>query len=114
MAIDFDDISDSLRVVSVTGRMDIPGTEEISLQLATLTATSGKHIVLDLTDVSFLASIGIRSLIINAKACHQRGGKMVLFVGENEQVTHTLEATGIGAMIPMFSNREEAIQAASV
>ena len=60
--------------------------------------------VVDLTAVTFLASIGIRALITNAKALQQRGGKMVLFVGENAAVAKTLETTGIDALIPMFSD----------
>jgi anti-anti-sigma factor len=68
--------------------------------------------VVDLTAVSFLASIGIREIITNAKAAQQRGGRLVLFVGDNNAVTKTLETTGIDALIPMFADYAAAEKAA--
>jgi anti-anti-sigma factor len=59
-----------------------------------------------------LASIGIRAIITNAKALQQRGGKLVLFVGDNAMVSKTLEATGVVDLIPMYSNSSEAEVAA--
>lgn len=113
MAIEFQDISESLRIVSINGRLDIPGTDEIATRFAALSATSARKIIVDLTGVTFLASIGIRSLIINAKACQQRGGTMFLLVGDNAQVASTLESTGIGALIPTFLTLAEAEKAAA-
>jgi anti-sigma B factor antagonist len=66
----------------------------------------------DLTAVSFLASIGIRALISNAKALQQKGGRLVLHVGQNEAVAKTLVATGIDALIPMYQDVGEAERAA--
>jgi anti-anti-sigma factor len=62
--------------------------------------------------VDFLASIGIRSIVSNARAMQQRGTRMVLFVGANAAVSKTLGTTGIDAVIPMFADMAEAEQAA--
>ena len=62
--------------------------------------------------VTFLASIGIRAIITNAKAQQHRGGRMVLLVGENTTVAKTLQATGIDALVPMFTDAGEAEAAA--
>jgi anti-anti-sigma factor len=112
MPIDFEDETDNLRRISITERLDIQGTEEIATKFAALTASAKRRVVLDLTNVTFLASIGIRAVITNAKALQQRGGKMVLFVGNNKAVTKTLEATGIDVLIPMFADAAEAEKAA--
>ena len=69
-------------------------------------------VVVDLSRVSFLSSIGIRLIIQNAKALQGKGGKMTLFIGENEQVGTTLESTGISSLVPMFSDLVLAEQAA--
>lgn len=112
MAIDHTDENDNLRRITISGRLDIQGTEDIAAQFATLTSSSDRRIVVDLTSVKFLASLGIRSLITNAKALQQRGGKMVLIVGDNVAVVRTLEATGVDALIPMFADSAEATRAA--
>ncbi|WP_342619154.1 STAS domain-containing protein [Rhodoferax sp. GW822-FHT02A01] len=111
MAIDFQDITDTLRKVTLTGRLDLPGTDEISTKFAALSATSNRRVIVDLSGVSFLASIGIRAIITNAKALQQRGGRMVLFVGDNAPVYKTLETTGIDSLIPMFTELSEAEKA---
>ena len=47
--------------VILDGRMDITGAAVIDLQFSAITG-SNKGVVVDLTNVSFLASIGIRTL----------------------------------------------------
>ncbi|MBC7918592.1 MAG: STAS domain-containing protein [Rhodoferax sp.] len=112
MSIEFEDVSDSFRKIKLTGRLDIPGTDAISIKFASLATTQGKRVLVDLTGITFLASVGIRELITNAKALQQRQGKMVIFVGENASIAKTLDTTGIDVLIPVFANATEADQAA--
>jgi anti-anti-sigma factor len=111
MPIDFEDSANEIRHIKISGRLDILGSGEIDAKFAALAATEKRHVVVDLTAITFLASIGIRSIISNAKAQHQRGGKMVLFVGENASVAKTLEMTGIDTLVPMFKDMLDAEKA---
>ncbi len=108
------DISENLRCITITGRLDILGSESIDIKFASLAVATGRRVVVDLSAVSFLASIGIRALISNAKALQQRGGKMVLFVGNNANVTKTLQSTGIEPLILMFDNFDAAVKDAQI
>ncbi len=110
--IAYEDLSDSCRRVTLAGRLDMLGAEAITLRFASLTAVTSRRVIVDLRAVSFLASVGIRELISNAKAVAQRGGRMVLLVGGNDLVAKTLEATGIGAIVPIYSSEAEALEAA--
>jgi anti-sigma B factor antagonist len=101
-----------VRRVSLSGRLDMLGMEEIALKLTSLTAIKPIPVILDLRDVSFLASIGIRSIISSARALDQKGGRMVLLVGDNELVKATLESTGIDEVIPLFDDAELAERSA--
>lgn len=112
MAITFEDLSETMRRIALSGRLDGQGTEEIAEKFAALATAAKQRVVVDLTAVSFLASIGIRTLLRNAKTLQQNGGRMVLFVGGNPAVTRTLQATGIDALIPMFADASEAEKAA--
>ena len=112
MEIAYNDVSENLRRISLSGRLDIPGTDVIATKLTALAASAPRRVVVDLTAVSFLASIGIRVLITNAKALQQRGGRMVLLVGDNTQVAKTLQATGMDALFPIFADAAEADKAA--
>ncbi|MRW93933.1 STAS domain-containing protein [Duganella sp. FT80W] len=112
MTIAYTDVNDTLRRVALTGRLDIAGTDAIALQFTALTAAAHQRAVVDLSAVDFLASIGIRAIVANARAMQARGSRMVLFVGDNAPVAKTLSTTGIDAVIPMFSDLAQADEAA--
>ena len=112
MTIKYEDLPNQLRLISISGRLDIQGTDEIATKFAALACVEHKRVVVDLTGVTFLASIGIRSLIINAKTLQNKGGRMVLFVGDNNSVINTLAATGIDSLLPTFTDLTSASQAA--
>ena len=102
------DGSIKLRKVVLSGRLDMLGMEEIALKLTSLTAIKPLPVILDLRDVSFLASIGIRSIISSARALDQKGGRMVILLGANELVNATLESTGIDDVIAMVADEAQA------
>jgi anti-sigma B factor antagonist len=61
----------------------------------------------DLSEVDFLASIGIRLSMLTAKSIARRGGRMVL-LNPISEVQNVLEVTGIPAIIPIYSSLESA------
>jgi anti-anti-sigma factor len=112
MPISYDDVGDKLRRIVITGRLDMPGTDSVASKLEELIAAPKKGVVVDLSSVNFLASIGIRALITSAKAVQQRGGRMVLVVNGGSSVLMSLEATGVDQLIPVFKNTADAERAA--
>lgn len=112
MSIIYEDTGESLRHIRLSGRLDIPGIEAISADFADLSAATRRCIVVDLSGVTFLVSFGIRELITNAKAIQQRGGRMVIFVGDNKAVHKTLVTTGIDTLIPTYTDAGQAAGAA--
>jgi len=102
------DVSDQIRVITVTDRMDVQGTEKIESQLADL-ARGTRKVVVDLVEVTFLSSVGIRALVANGKALKGAGGAMVLVVGQNAAATKTLKTTCTDALLQLFDTQEEAL-----
>ncbi len=112
MSIRYDDVGEDLRRIVISGRLDMPGTDSVAEKLVELVAAPKKGVVVDISAVKFLASIGIRALINSAKAVQQRGGKMVLVVSDASTVAMSLEATGVDELIPVFRSGSEAERAA--
>ena len=112
MFISHTDVGDNLRKIVILGRLDIPGTESVAGELEKLAAAPKKGVIVDVSSLKFLASIGIRALFKSAKAVQERGGRMVLVVGTNSLVAMSLEATGVNSLIPMFKSNVEAERAA--
>ncbi len=111
MSISFEDVASDLRRIVISGRLDMPGTDSVASQLAQLTAAPKKAVVVDLSQLKFLASIGIRALISSAKDVEKRGGKMALVVNRASTVMMSLEATGVDELIPIFGTVAEAEKA---
>ncbi len=112
MSIHHTDVGDNLRKIVILGRLDVLGTESVADELEKLAAVPKKGVVVDVSSLKFLASIGIRALFKSAKAVQERGGRMVLVVGTNSSVVMSLEATGVNNLIPIFKSTAEAERAA--
>jgi stage II sporulation protein AA (anti-sigma F factor antagonist) len=67
-----------------------------------------KHLLLDLTHLSFIDSSGIGTLIGRYKKVSSVGGKVVV-VNENKQVSRVFEVSGIYEIISSYSSISKAI-----
>lgn len=112
MSISYVDTGENLRHIMISGRLDLEGTDSVAARLLELSAAPKKGVVVDLSAIKFLASIGIRTLITTAKAVQQRGGKMVLVVNEQTTVMMSLKATGVDELIPVYRHITAAEKAA--
>lgn len=110
-SIHHEDISDDLRTVRLAGRLDMLGMEPIALKFTSLTASHAQQVLVDLRAVSFLASIGIRSIVSSARALEAKGGRMALLVAPGSSVEATLTSTGISEVIPIHTEEAQALAA---
>jgi anti-sigma B factor antagonist len=92
--------------IGLVGKLDIAGAEVVALPLATLTG-SKKSVVMDMSGVTFLASIGIRHLVSASKALSRKGGRLVI-VNPSEMVKEVLEMSGVTALMPIVPSESEA------
>jgi anti-anti-sigma factor len=95
--------------VLLDGRLDIQGAAAIDLRMNVL-AGSSKFLLVDLSNVSFLGSMGLRSIIVPAQAVRRRGGKAALF-GPVPMVEEVLKASNIHEIIPIFHDLDAAVAA---
>jgi anti-anti-sigma factor len=100
-------LEDGSAEIRLEGRLDIDGARVVELPLATL-AGARPNLIFDMTGVSFLASIGIRTIMMNAKAVNKRGGRVVLF-GSRPEVSQVLSSTGVDQIVPSVASRAEAL-----
>jgi anti-sigma B factor antagonist len=107
MELQYSELENDIRLIKLKGNLDITGTGEIETQLAGYCGGENVRVLIDLSDVDFLASIGIRLLTVTAKSIASRGGKLVL-LNPTPDVQHVLDVTGITAIIPVYSNFESA------
>jgi len=107
MELQYSELENNIRLIKLMGTLDIIGTGEIETRFAEYCGGEKARVVVDLSEVEFLASIGIRLLTLTAKSIASRGGKMVL-LNPVPEVHHVLDMTGIPAIIPIYARFESA------
>lgn len=112
MSISYSDAGE-LRTIVVSGRLDVDGTDSVASKLLELTGAPKKGVVVDISSLKFLASIGIRALVSSAKAVKARGGKLVLVVDSASSVMMSIKATGVDQLVPVFEDSDDAERAAA-
>jgi anti-anti-sigma factor len=107
-----EDIGDTLRRIVISGRLDNIGTTEMAAGLAEAIAEPKRGVIVDLTGVAFLASVGIGQLIATAQEIKGRGGFMVLLAMGSSSVMTSLKMASIDTLIPVFDNPSAAYSSA--
>jgi anti-anti-sigma factor len=106
MQITIVDDESKIAMVKLSGRLDISGAEVIAVPLATLSGAKN-GIVVDLSEVTSLASIGIRYLVSAARTINRRGGRLVL-LNPNDLVTDVLVNANVGNLLYIARSEIEA------
>src|SRR4051794_5445689 len=96
-----------ITIVVLVGRIDVKGALEIHRGFLEISLTKDKVIV-DLPNVDYLTSLGMRTLVMTAKSLWQRGGKLVL-VNPQGEVDTALRYTGLDHIITFASALADAL-----
>ena len=110
MPILFVDRSTHFRHITLLGRLDALGTEEIAQTLDNLVDNEKRQVIVDLMGVTCLTSHSMRLLIKSAYTQRKLGGLIVLVVGSNRLVGKMLMLVGINRYLPVCSSYQDAEQ----
>jgi anti-sigma B factor antagonist len=92
----------------LAGRLDTANVNELEQQFTTGILPKAQNTIVDLTNVSFIASLGIRMLLTTARGLAGRGAKFVMF-GANPAVMEIFETTALSDIIPIVITEADAL-----
>ena len=107
MNISTEELDGGVTRVMLDGRLDIEGAAKVDLKM-NIVAGTAKFLLLDLQGVTFIGSMGLRSVVVPAKNVHRRGGKVVLFAPQ-PMVEEVIKASSIDQIIPVRHDLAEAL-----
>lgn len=93
---------DGITRLALAGKLDAKGVDAIEVRFGASTSNHDK-VAVDLTEVDYLASMGIRLLVIAGKAAARRGGKLVL-VGASDGVAKIITTAGLDEIVPLVAD----------
>lgn len=95
-------------VVHIAGRIDSSTAPEMQDKLNGLLNRGRYNLVLNMKDVPFISSAGLRTLLSALQACKKRGGDVRLSE-VSDQVARVLELTSFDVHFKCFASDVEAV-----
>ncbi|MBI9079449.1 MAG: STAS domain-containing protein [Pseudodesulfovibrio sp.] len=95
-------------VVKVTGRMDAITAPEFDGQCKNWIETGDTKVVVDLSELEYISSAGLRSILAAAKKLKGAKGEM-LFAGLSGMVEEVFNVSGFAAMFSIYKTIDEAL-----
>lgn len=96
-----------LRIVPLAGRIDAATAPSVNKAVRAAMADGARQIVVELRDVTFLSSSGLRALLLLARELRRDGGDLVLCALQ-PQVAEVFHLTGFDQIFQLHHTREEA------
>lgn len=106
MELQISDLGNAAKV-SLQGRLDTPGVDQIETRFTASIVPAGKHTLVDLSGVTFISSMGIRMLISTARALGLKNAKLIL-VDPQPLVKESLEHVSLDHIIPIVATETQA------
>lgn len=111
-AEDLDD-DDDVAVVVASGEIDFVASPQLKEQILSHIDAGRRHILLDLSTVTFIDSTAIGVLVGAALRLHEEGDPSLAVVcpHDNQRVRRILEIAGVANVLTLCHSRGEAISA---
>ncbi len=90
-------------LITVSGRVDSSTAPELEEALQGRLDDGRHNLVLDLSDVNYLSSAGLRAMVSALRACKKKGGD-VRVANPSERVEEVLELAGLDALFESYDN----------
>lgn len=101
---------DGISIIALTGNFDIASAKPFDEELTALADAGNNKIVLDFSEVGFIASTGLRVLLKAAQRVKvDEGALVVCCVGQT--VADVFSMTGFDTILAIYETRESAVEA---
>ncbi len=98
----------SVSVMGVSGRVDSATAPDLENALKKLVETEKTQIVLDLKNVEYMSSAGLRAMVSTLKAVKRVNGDLRL-ASPSPRVEEVLRLAGLTSIFSIFASRDEAV-----
>src|SRR5574341_2143363 len=107
MKLEYNELEDGIRLITLVGMLDLSGTYSIEIEFVRQCAGEHVRVLVDLSEVEYISSIGVHMLVNAANSIARRDGKMAL-LSPRRKVMDVLELTGISQIISIYTDLETA------
>ena len=99
-----------ITVVKMQGSLAATTAEHGNQEMKKIVDAGARKVVVNLADVDYISSTGLRVLLIAARAVEQAGGHMVL-CGMPKEIQRLFDIAGFSELFTILPTQDEAIRA---
>jgi anti-anti-sigma factor len=100
---------DGIVILNIVGRLDAVSSIDADREFGKVLDAGNDKLLIDLSQLEYISSAGLRVLLVVAKRIQQKGGKVVL-CNLLPNVTEVFEISGFSSIFKIFKSTEEAGQ----
>ena len=101
MKLQISEVEQGLRLIILNGQLDGTGVYNVEVDFIRTCVEGNHNVLVDLSNVSYISSIGIPMLVNKARSVMARGGKLGL-LNPQRNVLDVLELVGVSMMLPIY------------
>lgn len=94
------------KCLSISGRIDGIASPEIEKRIKEITVSGERTLILDLKEVSFLSSVGIKVFTSSYKMIKEAGGE-IIFINTNSNIYEIFKISGLSRLFKFLSTEDE-------
>lgn len=110
MEMDVSSLGERLVRVRLSGRLDTQGVDRVETRFVATLVPGANSAIVDLSQVDFVSSMGIRMLVSAARSLKTRQASLAVF-GARQRVNQIFEAVSLSKLLPICSTEDEALAA---
>ena len=110
MSIWREDLSESISLVGLSGRIDQTVTPKVESALLKELEAGNRQLIVDMTEVSYVNSGGLRCLLTAWRKANDQEGRIVL-CSLSDRVKDVFEIVGFDKVFEIYETRSMAVQA---
>jgi len=101
---------DDVLIIELPARLDAAGVQAVEQDLATVAQNHGGKVLVDMTEVNFVASLALRMLLSTLRTVQPLGGDLRL-CGLQPQIAEIFRKSRFDTLFKIYPNRETALAA---
>ena len=96
-----------ITILMPQGRLDAAGVRPFEIELAEHLAADRIHLLVDMSQVAYVSSVGLRMFLTTMRKARHQGGALKL-CNLNERVMAVFKLAGFDRVLSILTTREEA------
>ena len=97
------------KIISLNGRMDAISAPDFEEKMGQWLNEGETSFIIDLLELGYISSAGLRSILVIAKELKSKGGKLMCAAPQDE-VEKIFKISGFSSMIPTYESLQVALE----